>query len=78
MYKTYTVSVTHYNNRMCRLNENGCFRYFIAYTYNVYNFRMRASDVLVIGANGLTGEVMKNIVLAGINSLTILDNAEVS
>ncbi|KAF6028352.1 SAE1 [Bugula neritina] len=40
--------------------------------------RMRASDVLVIGVNGLTGEVMKNIVLAGINSLTILDDAEVT
>lgn len=41
-------------------------------------FRMRASDILVIGVNGLTGEVMKNIVLAGINSLTILDDKEVS
>ena len=41
-------------------------------------FRMRASDVLVVGANGLTGEVMKNIVLAGINSLTILDNSVVN
>ena len=39
---------------------------------------MRASDVLIVGADGLTGEVMKNIVLAGINSLTILDNSEVS
>jgi len=38
---------------------------------------MRASDVLVIGMTGLTGEVIKNIVLAGINSLTILDESKV-
>lgn len=38
---------------------------------------MRASDVLVVGVNGLTGEVIKNTVLAGINSLTILDDKEV-
>lgn len=41
------------------------------------NFRMRASDVLVVGVSGLTGEVIKNTVLAGINSLTILDDKEV-
>ncbi|XP_067942335.1 SUMO-activating enzyme subunit 1-like [Watersipora subatra] len=40
--------------------------------------RMRASNILVISANGLTGEVMKNIVLAGINSLTLLDSTLVS
>jgi len=36
--------------------------------------RLRSSKVLVIGMGGLGCEVAKNLVLAGINSLTMLDN----
>ncbi|KAK7458938.1 hypothetical protein BaRGS_00039069 [Batillaria attramentaria] len=36
--------------------------------------RLRAASVLLIGARGLGAEVAKNIVLAGIKSLTILDS----
>jgi ubiquitin-like 1-activating enzyme E1 A len=34
--------------------------------------RMRSTHVLVVGLNGLSNEVVKNLVLAGIGSLTIL------
>ena len=39
--------------------------------------RMRNSKVLVINAGALANEIIKNIVLAGIGSLTILDSHEV-
>ena len=39
--------------------------------------RMRAANILVVGVDGMTGEVMKNIVLAGVNSVTLLDDREV-
>jgi tRNA A37 threonylcarbamoyladenosine dehydratase len=37
--------------------------------------KMRATHVLVVGLNGLSNEVIKNLVLAGIGSLTILSDA---
>lgn len=40
--------------------------------------RMRATQLLVIGMNGLANEVIKNLVLAGIGSLDILSDAPVS
>ncbi|KAJ3644564.1 hypothetical protein Zmor_022288 [Zophobas morio] len=40
--------------------------------------RLRAADVLLIGVRGLGSEIAKNIILAGINSLTILDDGEVT
>ena len=39
---------------------------------------MRNSKILVINLSGVANEVVKNIVLAGIGSLTILDNTVVS
>lgn len=38
--------------------------------------RLRNSKVLLIGLRGLGAEIAKNIVLAGIKSLTLLDNTE--
>ncbi|KAB7495258.1 SUMO-activating enzyme subunit 1 [Armadillidium nasatum] len=40
--------------------------------------RLRASNVLVIGACGLGAEVIKNLVLAGVNSLKIVDHRSVT
>lgn len=37
--------------------------------------RLRSSSVLVIGMRGLGAEVCKNLVLAGIRALTVLDSA---
>jgi ubiquitin-like 1-activating enzyme E1 A len=40
--------------------------------------RLRSSSVLVVGMQGLAAEVCKNIVLAGIRQLTVLDDKPVS
>eukprot|EP01132_Coremiostelium_polycephalum_P008510 gene8510-10462_t len=40
--------------------------------------RLRQSKVLFIGVNGLMSEVIKNVVLAGVDSVTIIDNKIVS
>ncbi|MCL4121462.1 UNVERIFIED_CONTAM: hypothetical protein GTU68_047624, partial [Idotea baltica] len=40
--------------------------------------RLRSANVLIAGACGLGGEVIKNLVLAGVNSLTILDHENVN
>ncbi|XP_064484346.1 SUMO-activating enzyme subunit 1-like [Ornithodoros turicata] len=40
--------------------------------------RLRAVRVLVAGMNGLGAEVSKNLILAGIKSITLLDDKEVS
>jgi ubiquitin-like 1-activating enzyme E1 A len=40
--------------------------------------RLRAARVLLIGVGGLGAEVAKNIVLAGVKSVTLLDAAEVT
>ncbi|KAF5299386.1 hypothetical protein FQR65_LT09427 [Abscondita terminalis] len=40
--------------------------------------KLRASNVLLIGFRGLGSEIAKNILLSGINSLTILDEGEVT
>lgn len=37
--------------------------------------RLRTSSVLVVGASGLGAELCKNIVLAGVKSVTLLDHA---
>ena len=39
---------------------------------------MKSSRILVIGANALTGEVIKNIVLAGVGSVSLVDDTPVS
>ncbi|KAG0243677.1 SUMO-activating enzyme subunit 1 [Actinomortierella wolfii] len=40
--------------------------------------RMRNSSILVVGMRGLSNEVCKNLVLAGVGSITILGHEEVS
>ncbi|GJQ84968.1 Aos1 [Trypoxylus dichotomus] len=40
--------------------------------------KLRAANVLLIGARGLGSEIIKDILLSGINSLTILDNGTVT
>lgn len=40
--------------------------------------RMRNASVLIVTLRGLASEVCKNIVLAGIGSLTLLDDQDVS
>ncbi|KAJ3403802.1 hypothetical protein CcCBS67573_g03094 [Chytriomyces confervae] len=40
--------------------------------------RMRTASVLVIGVCGLSAEICKNIVLAGVGNVTVLDNQPVS
>lgn len=40
--------------------------------------KLRAADVLLIGCNGLGSEVVKTLVLAGINSVTIVDHEKVT
>ncbi|KRT86077.1 hypothetical protein AMK59_1202, partial [Oryctes borbonicus] len=40
--------------------------------------KLRAANVLLIGARGLGSEIIKDILLSGINSLTILDNGIVT
>jgi ubiquitin-like 1-activating enzyme E1 A len=43
----------------------------------VHGGRMRNASVLVITLRGIAVEVVKNIVLAGVGSITILDDQEV-
>ncbi|XP_046427972.1 SUMO-activating enzyme subunit 1 [Neodiprion fabricii] len=40
--------------------------------------RLRAAKILLIGLNGFGAEVAKNIILAGVKSITFLDNRELS
>lgn len=40
--------------------------------------RMRGASVLIVTLRGLASEVCKNVVLAGIGSLTLLDDQDVS
>lgn len=40
--------------------------------------RLRTANALIIGLNGLAAEITKNVVLAGINSITLLDNCSVT
>lgn len=43
-----------------------------------FNFRLRAANVLLINIRALGSEIAKNILLSGINSLTILDDGVVT
>lgn len=44
----------------------------------MFYYRLRAANALLIGIRGLGSEIAKNILLSGINSLTILDNETVT
>jgi len=41
-------------------------------------FRLRAAKVLLIGLDGLGAEIAKNIILAGVNTVTFLDHRNVT
>lgn len=45
---------------------------WIYYLWNLY--RLRTSNILLINIKALANEIAKNLVLAGIGSLTIIDN----
>ena len=48
-------------------------------THIIYaSYRLRSSTVLVVGLRGLGSEVVKNIVLAGVKGVTILDHVPLS
>lgn len=49
---------------------------FMTPTHSV--FRLRAANVLLIGFRGLNAEICKNLVLAGVKSVTIMDDEVVS
>lgn len=36
---------------------------------------MATSNVLIVGANGLAAEIAKNVILAGVKSVTLLDDS---
>lgn len=41
-------------------------------------FRLRAANILLVGLNGYGAEVAKNIILAGVKSVTFLDHRQAS
>lgn len=41
-------------------------------------YRLRAASILLVGINGYGAEVAKNIILAGVKSVTFLDHRAVS
>ncbi len=47
-------------------------------TVQKFTIRIRESKVLIIGLKGVNSEVCKNLVLAGVHSVTILDHEKVS
>ena len=55
-----------------------CFVMFCANVSPSFLCRLRAASVLLVGVRGLGAEIAKNIVLAGIKSLTLLDPTLVS
>lgn len=47
----------------------------VTWTYFLLNlYRLRTSNILLINIKALANEIAKNLVLAGIGSLTIIDN----
>ena len=75
MYSTYN-----YSNLKCAVLK--CQKIFISpfQTFQIRLWgldaqkRLRAARILVAGMRGLGNEVAKNLVLAGVNSMTILDH----
>lgn len=43
-----------------------------------YEYRLRASSLLLVGLGGLGAEVCKNIVLVGVKSITLMDSHSVT
>lgn len=45
---------------------------------NLFRYRLRNSKILIAGLNGLGAEIAKNIILAGVKSVTFLDDGNVT
>jgi molybdopterin/thiamine biosynthesis adenylyltransferase len=41
-------------------------------------FRIRASNILIVGISGLGAEIAKNLILAGPRAVTLMDDCEIS
>lgn len=54
----------------------GCYRFRQAYGFMliILSFRLRTASILLINFRGLANEIAKNLVLAGVGSLTILED----
>lgn len=63
-----------------------CFKYLIIYLYTIsylfeyknWFFSLRRASILVIGCRGLGAEVCKDVLLAGVKELTVLDDGELT
>ena len=58
-----------------KFNVRSIFSRFEIFCFPIYTCRLRSSSVLMIGMRGLWAEVCKNLVLAGVQALTVLDSA---
>ena len=67
----YYCSLTLYN---ITLFTNVMYEAYVVNYNHTYVYRLQSSAVLVVGLTGLTAELIKNIVLAGIKSLTLIDH----
>lgn len=47
-------------------------------SFSFFFLRLRAAKVLLIGLDGFGAETAKNIILAGVNSVTFLDHRNVT
>lgn len=46
--------------------------------FSHFNFRLRVTKLLLVGLGGLGSEVCKNIVLAGIKAITLMDDQKIT
>jgi ubiquitin-like 1-activating enzyme E1 A len=46
--------------------------------YTFYSYRLRCARILLIGLKGFGAEIAKNIILAGVKSVTLLDSESLS
>lgn len=51
---------------------------FYIFLFNNIFFRLRSSKIVIAGLNGLGAEIAKNIILAGVKSVTFLDHKDVT
>ena len=60
------------------MNSNFCFNYQSKFDFVtrscLKNCRLRKSKILIAGINGLGNEVCKNVILAGVQHMTILED----
>lgn len=61
-----------------KVNEYYCFRQARGTELTVRSPRLRTASILLINFKGLANEIAKNLVLAGVGSLTILEDQVVN